>query len=234
MFSAIGFLGRKCGMTTFFAQDGSHIPATLVYVGKNFILDVKTQAKHGYNALVIGTDEVRPKIVNKPQRVWFEKIGVNPLREVVEFRVNTEADLSKVKCGVELPVNLENLFNALIDVRSISKGKGFAGVVKRYGFGGQLGSHGESLSERSHGATGQRQDPGKVFKGKKMAGHMGSTINYVNNLRVLQVLPEDGLLVIKGSIPGCVGSLVEVFNPVKSVNSRELVSMFNGVNLLVA
>ena len=234
MYSSIGLLGRKCGMTTFFAEDGSHVPATVVYVGKHFILDVKTKAKHGYNAMVFGLDEIRSKLTNKPQRVWFEKMNLQCLREVVEFRMNTLADLSKIECGKEVEFDISQLLGKLIDARSVAKGKGFAGVVKRYGFRGQHASHGESLSERSHGSTGQRQDPGKVFKGKKMAGRMGGTVNCFHNLRILHVVPEDGLLIIKGSISGTVGALVEISTPMKSVGSNNDVEMFNGIKLLVA
>lgn len=232
MSSSVGLLAKKCGMTTFIADDGSHIPATVLYLGEQFIVDVKTVAKHGYNAIVVAIDVKRSKLLNKPQKVFFEKNNLPCLSKVKEFRLSEEIDLTSFSFKGKIEFDLSSLVNQIVDITSVAKGKGFAGVVKKYGFAGQLASHGESLSERSHGSTGQRQDPGKVFKGKKMAGRMGGGVVTTQNMKILSCFVDESLLIVNGSIPGSKGAIVEITSAVKSVKSRKKIYVFDGVKLV--
>ncbi|WP_161982799.1 50S ribosomal protein L3 [Candidatus Deianiraea vastatrix] len=215
MESSFGLIGKKCGMTSLFLDDGSVIPCTAVYIDRHYIVNVKTVAKDGYNAVILGTNAKRAKLVNKPQRKNLETLNLPALSNLKEFRLPNNLDMSTFVLGSEIEIDFKHLNGSFVDVRSRSKGKGFAGVVKRYGFGGQHASHGESLSERSHGSTGQRQDPGKVFKNKKMAGHMGDENVCIQNLSVLKVLPDERMLLISGSISGHSGSDVILTSSIK-------------------
>src|SRR5512135_619336 len=193
-----GLLAQKLGMTRIFAADGNHVPVTVLKVDHCQVVAVRTDETNGYNAVQLGVGAAKVKNVSKAQRGHFAKAKVEPKRELAEFRVSKEALL---EVGAELSVE-HFLPGQFVDVVGTSIGKGFAGVMKRHNFGGLRASHGVSVSHRSHGSTGQRQDPGKVFKGKKMAGHLGDVRVTVQNLKVVLTDPERGLIGILGAIPG--------------------------------
>jgi large subunit ribosomal protein L3 len=195
---AIGVIGRKLGMTRLFAADGTAVPVTLVQVPTNYVVQVKTPERDGYSAVQVGAIEAKEKHLTKPLIEHFKKKNVKLLRYLKEFRVDNPQDYKE---GQELKV--EDVFQAgdLVDVVGISKGRGFAGTMKRWDFSGFPKSHGHRY-HRAVGSIGNRTDPGRVWKGKKMAGHWGAERIRVQALLVVDVLPEDGLLLVKGSIPG--------------------------------
>jgi large subunit ribosomal protein L3 len=206
-----GLIARKMGMTRLFGVDGSHVPVTVLKVDACQVVDVRTSARDGYTAVQLGVGKAKTKNVTQPMRGHFAKAKVEPKVELQEFRVTADALLS---VGDELHVG-HFVAGQFVDVCGISIGKGFAGAMKRHNFGGLRASHGVSISHRSHGSTGNRQDPGKVFKGKKMAGHMGARRRTVQNLEVFGVDPEQGLILVKGGIPGAKGGFVRVTDAVK-------------------
>lgn len=207
-----GLVAEKVGMTQIFTDAGVQIPVTVLKVDKTTVLEQKTQAAHGYTALKLGVREVVANKLVKPLRGYFEKKQMVPCRTIKEFRVTEDALLPE---GEELNVTH---FSAgqLVDVTGISKGKGFAGAMKRHGFGGLRATHGVSISHRSHGSTGNRTEPGRVFKNKKMAGHMGYERVTTLNLTLYSIDSERNLLFIKGSVPGPKGALVYVRDAIKS------------------
>lgn len=208
----IGLIGRKRGMTRVFSEDGVSTPVTVIEVEPNRVSQLKTLESDGYNAIQVTVGERKASRVTKPQAGHFAKAQTAAGRKVAEFRVE---DIAELELGAELKVDL---FEAgqKIDISGITKGKGFAGVVKRYGFGGGDATHGNSLSHRAPGSIGQCQTPGRVFKGKRMAGHMGDKKRTLQNLSVVRVDAERNLLLVKGSVPGATGSDVVIRPAVKA------------------
>jgi large subunit ribosomal protein L3 len=206
-----GLIAQKVGMTRLFGIDGSHVPVTVLRVEECQVVAVRTAEKDGYAAVQLGVGRAKTKNVTKPMRGHFAKAKVEPKVELQEFRVASDALL---EVGDELHVG-HFVAGQYVDVSGVSIGKGFAGVMKRHGFGGLRASHGVSISHRSHGSTGQRQDPGRVFKGKKMAGQLGAHKATVQNLEVFGVDPQRGLILIRGGVPGAKGSYLRVTDAVK-------------------
>lgn len=206
-----GVIAKKLGMSRLFDEDGVHIPVTVLQLDEVRVVGHKTKARDGYTAVQVSTGKAKVKNVSKALRGHYAKAKVEPARKMVEFRVE-EANLPEV--GAEI-VASHYVPGQFVDVIGTTIGKGFAGVMKRWNFAGLEASHGVSVSHRSHGSTGQRQDPGKVFKGKKMAGHLGSERVTVSNLEVVQVDADRGFLFIKGAVPGSENSYVLVKDAVK-------------------
>ena len=200
----IGLVGTKLGMTREFIKTGQSIPVTVVKVEKGRVLDIINKEKRGYSAVKIGFMNLKNSKLTKQMKGYFAKKNTEAKKILKEFRIE---DVEKYKEGNE--IGLEILKDKkFVDVKSKTIGKGFAGVMKRHNFGGLRASHGVSVSHRSHGSTGQRQDPGKVFKGKKMAGHMGDKYRTMLNLEIIKSDEVNNLLYIKGSIPGAKNSTV--------------------------
>jgi large subunit ribosomal protein L3 len=210
---AIGLVGKKCGMTRIFTEDGVSIPVTVVEVQPNRVTQVKSVDSDGYNAVQVTTGSRKASRVNKASAGHYVKSGVEAGRGLWEFRLDSSED-AEYKMGSELTVSL---FAAgqKVDVTGRTIGKGFAGVIKRWGFSMQDATHGNSVSHRAPGSIGQCQTPGRVFKGKKMAGHMGNKQRTVQTLEIVRVDEERGLLLIKGSVPGAKGGDVVVRPAVK-------------------
>ncbi|MFV9931404.1 MAG: 50S ribosomal protein L3 [Francisella endosymbiont of Hyalomma asiaticum] len=209
---SLGLVGRKCGMTRIFTEDGVSIPVTVVQVESNKVTQVKTVDKDGYSAVQVTTGFKKRSNVNKPMAGHYAKAGVEPGRGLWEFIVDA---------AVEYQVG--SFFDATmfevgqkVDVRGVSKGKGFQGGVKRHNFATQDATHGNSLSHRVHGSIGQNQTPGRVFKNKKMASHLGNENVTIQSLEIVRVDAENGLLLLKGGIPGSVGGYIIVTPAVKS------------------
>ncbi len=213
-----GLVARKLGMTRLFTEDGTHVPVTVLKVDNCQVVAQRTQEKDGYTAIQLGVDAAKPKNVTKALRGHYAKASVEPKRKLVEFRVPAEG---LVDVGAELSVE-HFIVGQFVDVTGTTVGKGFAGVMKRHNFRGLEASHGVSISHRSHGSTGQRQDPGKVFKGKKMAGHMGDRQRTQQNLQVVRTDAARGLIMVKGSIPGSEGGYVLVRDAVKKPQAKDL------------
>ncbi|WP_435275171.1 50S ribosomal protein L3 [Psychrobium sp. nBUS_13] len=210
---AIGLVGRKVGMTRVFTEDGVSIPVTVVEVEANRVTQVKTLETDGYRALQVTTGVKKASRVNKPQAGHFAKAGVDAGRGLWEFRLGTDEG-NDIEVGAELNVDVFTE-NTKVDVTGTSKGKGFAGVIKRYNFAMQDATHGNSISHRAPGSIGMCQTPGRVFKGKKMAGHMGAERVTVQRLDVVRVDAANNLLLIKGAIPGAINGTVFVNPTVK-------------------
>ena len=207
-----GLIARKVGMTRVFTEDGVHLPVTVLAVEGCEVVGVKrADGKDGYTALQVGAGRAKPKNVTKPMRGHFAKAKVEPKAKLVEFRVSEDALLEP---GTALGAD-HFVVGQFVDVTATSIGKGFAGAMKRHGFGGLRASHGVSISHRSHGSTGQHQDPGKVFKGKKMAGHMGARRVTTQNLEVMGVDRERQIVLIKGGVPGAKGGDVLIRDAIK-------------------
>ena len=207
----IGLIGKKVGMTREFLDIGISIPVTVLYVEKGHILDVITKDKRGYDAIQIGFGKIKSSKLSKQMKGFFSKRSAEPKKILKEFRVN---DTSSYKTGNEIGLEIFK-DSKFVDVSSKTIGKGFAGSMKRHNFHGLRASHGVSVSHRSHGSTGQCQDPGRTFKGKKMAGHMGFRKITIHNLEIIEVNNEDGVLSIKGSVPGSKGSYVVIRDAIK-------------------
>lgn len=208
-----GLIARKEGMTRLFDEDGINTPVTVLKVDSCQVTAVKTEEKDGYTAVQLGAGVAKVKRTSKAMRGHFAKSKVEPKKKVAEFRVGQDGLLD---LGAELGAN-HFVEGQYVDVVGTSIGKGFAGAMKRHNFGGLRASHGVSISHRAHGSTGQCQDPGKVFKGKKMAGHMGDVQVTTQNLKVMAVDLEDGLILVKGAVPGSKNSWVLVSDAVKKV-----------------
>ncbi|HSD35143.1 MAG TPA: 50S ribosomal protein L3 [Alphaproteobacteria bacterium] len=206
-----GLIARKVGMTRVFDEEGAHVPVTVLQVEKCQVVAVRTAEKDGYDAVQLGVGAAKVKNVTKPMRGHFAKAKVEPKRKLAEFRVSADA---LIDVGAELSA-AHFVVGQFVDVTGTSIGKGFAGVMKRHNFGGLRASHGVSISHRSHGSTGHRQDPGRVFKGKKMAGHLGDERITTQNLKVVSTDVERGLILIEGSVPGAPGGYVLVKDAVK-------------------
>jgi len=207
-----GLIARKVGMTRVFEESGNHVPVTVLKVEDCAVTGQKTMDRDGYTAVQLGIERAKVSRLNKATRGRFAAVNVEPRRVVREFRV---ADDALLDVGAE--VTVDHFVNGQkIDVQGISVGKGFAGAMKRHGFAGLRASHGVSVSHRSHGSTGQCQDPGRVFKGKKMAGHMGARTASIQNLVVVGTDIEKGLILVRGAVPGSKSGIVIVRDAVKA------------------
>ena len=211
-------LGTKLGMTREFIQSGQSVPVTVIKIEKGRVLDVITKETRGYSAVKVGFFKVKNSKLTKQMKGYFTKKKTEPKKVLKEFRLDK---LEGFKEGNEFGLEIFK-DKKFVDVKSETIGKGFAGVMKRYNFAGLRASHGVSVSHRSHGSTGQRQDPGKVFKGKKMAGHMGSKNRTILNLEIVKSDIENNLIYIKGSIPGSRNTKVLVQESIKNVKRKTL------------
>ncbi len=208
-----GLIATKIGNSSYFHEDGKNTHVTLIKVDECIVSNIKTFEKDGYNAVQLASIETEKDIsnINKPQRKIFSSIKIKPRKIIKEFRVDNNNIL---EIGTKLNADHFKV-DQFVDVSSISIGKGFAGVMKRHNFGGLRASHGVSISHRSHGSTGQNQDPGRVFKGKKMAGRMGNKKVTKQNLKIIEIDIQNNLLMIKGSIPGKKNSIIFLKDSVK-------------------
>jgi large subunit ribosomal protein L3 len=212
-----GVIARKIGMTRLFSEEGSHVPVTVLKLDHCQVVAVRTQEKDGYTALQIGVGKAKVKNVGKPLRGHFAKAKVEPKRKLAEFRVPADKLLD---VGAEISAD-HFIAGQFVDVAGSTTGKGFQGVMKRWNFAGLEASHGVSVAHRSHGSTGQRQDPGRTFKGKKMAGHMGTANITVQNLKIVATDADKGLIMVRGAVPGQAGSFVLVSDAVKRKLPKE-------------
>ena len=209
----IGLIGKKIGMTREFLDSGLSIPVTVLSVEKGRILDVITKEKRGYDAIQVGFGKIKNSKLTNQMKGVFAKKTTEPKKILKEFRVN---NISEFKEGNEIGLELFK-GQKYVDITAKTIGKGFAGVMKRHNFSGNRASHGVSVTHRSHGSTGQNQDPGKVFKGKKMAGHMGDKVRTIQNLEIIKSDIENNLIFVKGSVPGSKNSLVLIQKNVKEI-----------------
>ena len=206
-----GVIAKKLGMTRLFMEDGRQVPVTVLLLDGLQVVAQRTPEKDGYAAVQLGAGAAKAKRVSAPMRGHFAKSGVAPKRKLAEFRVDAE---NLIAVGEE--ISADHYFaGQYVDVSGTSIGKGFAGAMKRHNFGGLRASHGVSISHRSHGSTGQCQDPGRVFKGKKMAGHMGAARVTTQNLQIVRTDAERGLIMVKGAVPGSKGGWVTIKDAVK-------------------
>ncbi len=212
-----GVLAQKRGMTRVFDESGKHVPVTVLKLDACQVVGVRTKDKDGYVAVRLGSGKAKVKNVSKASRGTFAKAQVEPKKNVAEFRVSEDALLD---VGAELSAS-HFVPGQFVDVSATSIGKGFAGVIKRHNFHGLRATHGVSVSHRSHGSTGQRQDPGRVFKGKKMAGHMGDRRVTTLNLKVVAVDTEQDLILLQGAVPGAKNAQVRVRDAVKRPLPKE-------------
>ena len=209
----ISLIGKKIGMTREFYKTGQSIPVTVLKLEKARVIHVIEEAKRGYKAVQVGFGNIKTSKISKAMKGYFSKKNTEPKKKLKEFKVdNTENYKEGNEFGLEIFKDIK-----FVDVRSTTIGKGFAGVMKRHNFSGLRATHGVSVSHRSHGSTGQRQDPGKVFKGKKMAGHMGNKVRTMQNLEIIKSDLENDLLYLKGSIPGSKNSEVLVKKAIKNI-----------------
>ncbi len=215
---SIGLIGTKIGMTREFMDTGQSVPVTVIKVEKGRVLDIITKDKRGYNAVKVGFFKQKNSKINKQMKGYFAKKNTEPKKILKEFRIN---NIDQFKEGNELGLEIFK-DKKFLDVRSKTIGKGFAGVMKRWNFGGLRASHGVSVSHRSHGSTGQRQDPGKVFKGKKMAGHMGDKLRTMLNLEIIKSDVENNLIYLRGSIPGSKNSTVFLRESIKNITRKTI------------
>ena len=218
----LGLVGKKIGMTREFFNSGISVPVTVVKIEKGRVIDVYTKEKNGYTAVKLGFVKTKSSKLTNQMKGFFTKKNTEPQQIIKEYRVEKTDDF---KTGNE--IGLESFKDVkFIDVRSKTIGKGFAGVMKKYNFGGLRASHGVSVSHRSHGSTGQNQDPGKVFKNKKMAGHMGSKFRTILNLEVIRSDIENSLIYIKGSIPGSKNSLIYLRKSKKTFSRKTSIEKY--------
>ena len=213
-----GLICKKLGMSRLFDSKGTHIPVTILHLDNCQVISSMTEEKNGYFAIQIGVGKIKEKKLSKSMKGHFSKNKVEPKLKLSEFRVSPENIIDN---GTEI-VASHFVDGQFVDVTATSIGKGFAGAMKRHNFGGLRASHGVSISHRSHGSTGQCQDPGKVFKGKKMAGHMGSSTVTTQNLQIIKTDSENGFIFVKGSVPGSKGGWVILKDSIKIKNSEDL------------
>ena len=211
--SEIGLIGKKIGMTREFFKTGKSVPVTVIKTEKGRVIQLINKESRGYQAIQVGFGKIKNSKLNKATKGYFTKKNTEAKRKLKEFRVN---NIDNYKEGNEFGLEIFNDVK-FVDVRSKTIGKGFAGVMKRHNFSGLRATHGVSVSHRSHGSTGQRQDPGKVFKGKKMAGHMGDKMRTIQNIEIIKTDPENNLLYLKGSIPGSKNSEVLIKKATKNI-----------------
>ena len=210
----VGLIGKKLGMSREFYKTGQSIPVTIIKAEKGRVIQVIDKEKRGYDAIQVGFGQVKSSKLTKPMKGYFSKRNTEPKKILKEFRVSK---LDNFKEGNEYGVEIFKDIK-FVDVRSTTIGKGFAGVMKRHNFAGLRASHGVSISHRSHGSTGQRQDPGKVFKNKKMAGQMGNKFRTIQNIEILKTDEANGLLFLRGSIPGAKNTSVMIKQAKKNVS----------------
>ena len=217
--SEISLIGKKIGMTREFYKTGQSIPVTVIKMEKGRIIDVISEEKRGYKAVQIGFGKTKNSKLSKAMKGYFTKKNTEPKKRLKEFRVE---NLENYKEGNELGLEIFKDVK-FVDIRSTTIGKGFAGVMKRHNFAGLRASHGVSVSHRAHGSTGQNQDPGKVFKNKKMAGHMGNKLRTMQNIEIIKSDNENNLLYLKGSIPGSKNTEVLVKKAAKNVKKSTMI-----------
>jgi len=216
--SEIALIGKKIGMSREFYKTGQSVPVTVIKMEKGRIIQVIEEEKRGYKAVQIGFGKIKNSKLNKAMKGYFAKKNTEPKKKLKEFRVETLDDYKEGnEFGIEIFKDIK-----FVDIRSRTIGKGFAGVMKRHNFRGLRATHGVSVSHRSHGSTGGRQDPGKVFKNKKMAGHMGDKLRTMQNIEIIKSDLENDLLYLKGSIPGSKNAEVLVKKAVKNIKKRTI------------
>ena len=211
--SELGLIGKKIGMTREFYKTGQSVPVTVIKMEKGRVIDVITEEKRGYKAVQIGFGKIKNSKISKSMKGYFTKKNTEPKKKLKEFRVSS---LDNYKEGNELGLEVFKDVK-FVDIKSTTIGKGFAGAMKRHNFSGLRASHGVSISHRAHGSTGQNQDPGKVFKNKKMAGHMGNKLRTMQNIEIIKSDSENNLLYLKGSIPGSKNTEVIIKKSVKNI-----------------
>ena len=211
--SEISLIGKKIGMTREFFKTGQSVPVTVIKMEKGRVIDVISEEKRGYKSVQIGFGKIKSSKISKAMKGYFTKKNTEPKKKLKEFRVK---NLENYKEGNELGLEIFKDVK-FVDIRSTTIGKGFAGAMKRHNFAGLRASHGVSVSHRAHGSTGQNQDPGKVFKNKKMAGHMGNKLRTMQNIEIIKSDNENNLLYLKGSIPGSKNTEVVIKKSVKNV-----------------
>ncbi len=214
----IGLIGKKIGMTREFYRTGQSVPVTVLKVEKARVVQLIDKEKRGYNAIQLGFGKIKNSKLTKSMKGYFAKKNTEARRILKEFRVK---DLSEYKEGNEFGIEIFK-DTKFLDIKSKTIGKGFAGAMKRHNFGGLRASHGVSISHRAHGSTGQNQDPGKVFKGKKMAGHMGDKMRTIQNLEIIKTDLNNQLIFLKGSIPGSRNSEVLIKKAVKNIKKLSI------------
>jgi large subunit ribosomal protein L3 len=210
----IGLVGRKVGMMRIFSDEGDAQPVTVLDVSDNRVTQIRTAEKDGYTAVQVAFGKRRASRVNKPAKGHYAKAAVEAGQVLKEFRADAK-DLANIKVGGKIGVELFKV-GQKVDVQGVTLGKGFAGVIKRHHFASNRETHGNSVTTRSHGSTGQRQDPGRVFRGKRMAGHLGNVRRTIQNLVVVRIDAERQLLLVKGSVPGYAGRDIVVLPAVKA------------------
>ena len=215
----IGLIGKKIGMTREFYKSGQSVPVTVIKFDKGRVINLISKEKNGYNAVQIGFGKIKNSKLSKQMKGYFAKKNTEPKKILKEFRVET---LENFKEGNEIGIEIFK-DTKFVDIRSKTIGKGFAGAMKRHNFAGLRASHGVSISHRAHGSTGQNQDPGKVFKNKKMAGHMGDKNRTMQNIEIIKSDEENNLLYLKGSIPGSKNTQVIVKESVKNVRKLTMI-----------
>ena len=213
-----GLIAKKLGMTRLFKEDGTHVPVTVLHLDQVQVVDTRTEERDGYTAIQLGWGKAKVKNVSNPNKGHYARVKVEPKARLVEFRVASDALLEsgQVLTAAHFVVGQK------VDVCGISKGKGFAGAMKRWNFRGLEASHGVSVSHRSHGSTGNRQDPGKTFKNKKMAGHLGVERVTTLNVEVAGIDADKGLVMVRGAVPGAKGGFVRIRDAVKRARSADV------------
>lgn len=221
----IALVGKKIGMTREFYKSGQLVPVTVLKMEKARVIQVIDEQKRGYKAIQLGYGKIKSSKLTKSMKGYFTKKNTEPKKLLKEYKV---ADTTKYKEGNEFGLEIFKDIK-FVDTRSKTIGKGFAGAMKRHNFGGLRATHGVSISHRSHGSTGQRQDPGKVFKGKKMAGHMGDKLRTMQNIEIIKTDLENELLYLKGSIPGSKNSEVLVKSSIKNINKKTILEKIKAI-----
>ena len=224
----VGLIGKKLGMSREFYKTGQSVPVTIIKAEKGRVIQVIDKEKRGYDAIQVGFGQVKSSKLTKPMKGYFSKRNTEPKKVLKEFRVSK---LDNFKEGNEYGVEIFKDVK-FVDIRSTTIGKGFAGAMKRHNFAGLRATHGVSISHRSHGSTGQRQDPGKVFKNKKMAGQMGNKFRTIQNIEILKTDEANGLLFLKGSIPGAKNTSVMIKQAKKNVSKLTMVQKIEQIEKL--
>ena len=224
----IGLIGKKIGMTREFYKTGQSVPVTVIKFDKGRVIHLLSKEKNGYNAVQIGFGKIKNSKLSKQMKGYFAKKNTEPKKVLKEFRVKS---LENFKEGNEVGIEIFK-DTKFVDIKSKTIGKGFAGAMKRHNFAGLRASHGVSISHRAHGSTGQNQDPGKVFKNKKMAGHMGDKIRTIQNIEIIKTDPDNNLLYLKGSIPGSKNTQVVVKESVKNIRKLTMAEKIEKIEKL--
>ena len=228
MIQEIGLIGKKIGMTREFYKSGQSVPVTVIKFDRGRVIQLLSKEKNGYNAVQIGFGKIKNSKLSKQMKGYFAKKNTEPKKVLKEFRVKS---LENFKEGNEVGIEIFK-DTKFVDIKSKTIGKGFAGAMKRHNFAGLRASHGVSISHRAHGSTGQNQDPGKVFKNKKMAGHMGDKIRTMQNIEIIKSDPDNNLLYLKGSIPGSKNTQVVVKESVKNVRKLTMTEKIEKIEKL--